>query len=131
MNVHLFFVKKPSPQCRGRAAWFGAAFGVLLSSCAVTDAPMPTLIPVVVAPVTPPAPLVLTEAAATALSVAEERVADARAKRALWTAAVRELASARAAAKAFDSAKTIQHADEAVILCKLSIEQLKAPPVTW
>lgn len=131
MTERLFFVKKLSgPTCR-RVAWIGAAFGVLLSGCAVTEAPLPTPAPVVATPVIPPAPVVLSDAAKTALAAAESSVVDARAKRALWTAAVRELNSARAAAAALNSIKTIQHADEAVILCKLSIEQLKAPPVTW
>jgi hypothetical protein len=131
LTAHLFFAKK-TPRLRSvRTVWHGVVVGALMSGCALTELPMPPPNPVVVMSAVPPAPTVLSEAAQTALTAAESSVAHARAKRALWTAAVRELANAHAAAKVFDSDKTIQHAQEAVILCKLSIEQLSAPPVTW
>ncbi|MBL8524733.1 MAG: hypothetical protein JNN20_13665 [Betaproteobacteria bacterium] len=79
----------------------------------------------------PAKPSALTEEAEAALKVAEQSVLEARAKRALWIAAVEHLAKAREAAKVFDSAATLTHSKEVVALCALSLQQLSAPPVKW
>ena len=82
--------------------------------------------------VTAPAkPTALTEEADAAIKAAEQSVIEARAKRALWTAAVEHLAKAREAAKIFDSGATLLHSKEVLALCALSLRQLSAPPVKW
>ena len=107
-----------------------AAFGTVFGGCLAQTPPAVTIAPPVAAPA-PAVPTMLTAEAESALSDAENSVRDARAKRALWTAAVEQLDKARAAAKRFDSAATLTHAREAVELCVLSIKQLSAPLVKW
>ena len=115
----------------GGCVFIGALVAALLNACAVSEAPKQQ-IPVAIIPVTPvPQPTIVNEEADAALKVAELSVNEARIKRALWTAAVEELARARAAAKAFDSAATLRHARETIALCNLSIAQLSKPPVDW
>jgi hypothetical protein len=81
--------------------------------------------------VAPAVPAVLSAEADAALKAAELSVNEARLKRALWTAAVKQLGLARDAARVFDSATTLSHAREAIALCNLSLQQLSAPPVKW
>lgn len=101
-----------------------------LGGCMSQTPPAVTIAPTVAAP-DPAAPTMLTAEAESALREAEDSVQVARAKRALWTAAVAELDKARASAKRFDSSAAIAHAREAIELCVLSIKQLSAPPVKW
>lgn len=101
-----------------------------LGGCVMPGAPKAMIAPATV--VVPTAkPTALTEAADAALKAAEQNVIEARIKRALWTAAVEHLNKARAAARVFDSAATLEHAKEVVALCILSIKQTALPPVTW
>jgi hypothetical protein len=93
------------------------------------QAPVTGTKPVEVAPSAKPT--ALTQEAEVALNAAEQSVIEARVKRALWTAAVEQLAKAREAAKSFDSNATLTHAKEVVALCTLSLQQLSAPPVKW
>ena len=109
-----------------------AALGLtaILGGCATAELPKTEpAAPVAVVPVARPA--ALTPEAESALQAAEQRVAEARAKRSLWTAAVEHLDKARAAAKVFDSKATLEHAKETIELCALSIQQLLLPPVKW
>jgi hypothetical protein len=66
--------------------------------------------------VAPAVPAVLSAEADAALKAAELSVNEARLKRALWTAAVKQLGPARDA-RAFDSAATLSHAREVIALC--------------
>ena len=103
----------------------------MLSACATIPEPAMS------GPVTVPAPVAkvsinaLNAEADSALKAAEQSVVEARIQRALWIAAVDELAKARAAAKIFDSEATLKHARETISLCNLSLQQKQAPPVTW
>ena len=135
MTTKLFLSKFPneSAQVAGvrGSVFVGVLLAALLNACAVSEAPKQQ-IPVAIIPVTPLAkPTVVNEEADAALKVAELSVNEARIKRALWTAAVEQLALARAAAKAIDNAATIRHARETIALCNLSIAQLSKPPVDW
>ena len=135
MTTKLFPSKFPneSAQVAGvsGSVFIAALVAAMLNACAVSEAPKQQ-IPVAIIPVTPLAkPTVVNEEADAALKVAELSVNEARIKRALWTAAVEELARARAAAKVFDSVATLRHARAAIALCNLSIAQLSKPPVNW
>ena len=84
-----------------------------------------------VLPAAMPKPTALSAEAASVLQAAEQSVIDARAKQALWSAAVMQLELARAAAREFDSEATLRHAREVIALCVLSVQQMSAPPVKW
>ena len=105
----------------------------MLSACATIPEPATAE----AATATAPAPVAkapikaLNAEADSALKAAEQSVVEARIQRALWIAAVDELAKARAAAKIFDSEATLKHAREAISLCNLSLQQKQAPLVTW
>ena len=101
----------------------------LAAGCAVQEAPKSTI--TAVPEVVLQRPAALTAEAGSALQAAEQGVIEARIKRALWIAAVEELSRARASAKKFDSAATLRHAREAILLCELSIAQLSKAPVKW
>ena len=101
----------------------------LATGCAVQETPKLTVTTVPKAIVEKP--VALTAEADSALQAAEQGVIEARIKRTLWTAAVEELNRARVAAKVFDSAATLRHAREAIVLCELSIAQLSKAPVKW
>lgn len=132
----LFTVLRRLPEIRGitvadaarqTAAWLAAAS--LVTGCATAPPPSAVATPVVT--VAPAVPAVLSAEADAALKAAELSVNEARLKRALWTAAVKQLGLARDAARVFDSATTLSHAREAIALCNLSLQQLSAPPVKW
>ncbi len=109
-----------------------ASIGMLgfFGGCATPEPPKAEPVaPVVVVPVIKPT--ALTVEADAALKAAEQSVIEARVMRSLWTAAVEHLQKARAAAKVFDSAATLEHAKEVVVLCELSIKQTALPPVKW
>ena len=101
----------------------------LATGCAVQEAPKLTVTTVPETIVQKP--VALSAEADSALQAAEQGVIEARIKRALWTAAVEELSRARFAAKEFDSAATLRHAREVIVLCELSIAQLSKAPVKW
>ena len=135
MTTKLFLSKFPNESAQvpgvGGSVFIAALVAGLLNACAVSEAPKQQ-IPVAIIPVTPLAkPTVVNDEADAALKVAELSVNEARIKRALWTAAVEQLALARAAAKVIDNATTIRHARETIALCNLSIAQLSKPPVDW
>jgi hypothetical protein len=105
---------------------------VVMSGCKSVEAPKPPPAPVVVAPpAPPPKPTALTAEAESALKAAEQSIVEARVKRALWTAAIEQLAFARSAARVFDSDATLKHAREVVALCQLSTQQAANPPVSY
>lgn len=79
---------------------------------------------------TPATPIALSADAVAALNAAEARIVDARKMRTLWPSAVVELDKARAAAKVFDSTRTIAFAQEVISLCEESLKQRQAPGVT-
>ena len=106
----------------------------MLSACATIPEPATAEAVTALAPVAPVAnaPInALNAEADSALKAAEQSVVEARIQRALWIAAVDELAKARAAAKIFDNEATLKHARETISLCNLSLQQKQAPPVTW
>lgn len=72
---------------------------------------------------TPPRPTALTAEAVAALNAAEAQVAAARQSRALWPSALAALENARTAAKVFDSARTVEFANEVALLCAASLDQ--------
>jgi len=109
------------------SAWLIAA--CVAAGCAT--APPPSAVATPVVPVATAVPVALSAEADAALKAAELSVSEARLKRALWTAAVKQLSLARDAARTFDSATTLSHAREAIALCNLSLQQLSAPPVKW
>ena len=101
----------------------------LATGCAVQETPKLTI--TAVPEVILQKPVALAAEAEAALQAAEQGVIEAGIKRALWIAAVEELSRARVAAKEFDSAATLRHAREAILLCELSIAQLSKAPVKW
>ena len=110
-----------------------AGLGMLLalSACTTPQAPplaAPVAMPV---PVKKTLPTALNAEADSALKAAEQNVVEARIQRTLWIAAVEELEKARAAANVFDSEATLNHAREVILLCALSLQQKRSPPVSW
>ena len=69
----------------------------------------------------------ISEAAQTALALAETDVSHARSKFALWTTAESALLAARKAAAAGDSAGVLQHAVFASSQARLGLQQLDLP----
>ena len=102
-----------------------------LSACATIPEPATAESVTALAPVANVPINALNAEADSALKAAEQSVVEARIQRALWIAAVDELAKARAAAKIFDNEATLKHARETISLCNLSLQQKQAPPVTW
>ena len=103
----------------------------MLSACATIPEPATAEAVTAPAPVAKVPINALNAEADSALKAAEQSVVEARIQRALWIAAVDELAKARAAAKIFDNEATLKHARETISLCNLSLQQKQAPPIIW
>lgn len=133
MTIKLFFHKFSNHEVQSsrllRLLFAPLLLAALATGCAVPEPPKLTVTTVPDAIVQKP--VALTVEADSALQAAEQGVIEARIKRALWTSAVEELSRARIAAKEFDSAGTLRHARETIILCELSIAQLSKVPVKW
>jgi hypothetical protein len=115
-----------------RLRWGFFCAAIFMGGCtSIFDSQKTAPAPIVVAPPAPPAPTSLTAEAENTLKTAEQSVIEAKVKRVLWSAAVEQLAQAKAAAKIFDSETTLKHAKEVIALCDLSSKQAQSAPVAW
>ena len=129
-----------SNACAGALSYANANAGacafvfMVLAGCAAQEPATPVQAPpAAAAPAAreAPSPPVqqLTAAARTALQNAEQSVADARARQALWTSAVQALEQARVAAQRLDNEAVVRISAHVRELVQLGLKQRQSPPV--